>query len=141
MWLVRLNDQEILKSASFRYLRDWEIDDDVNHRIRAEWVKWRSAIWVLCDRRILIKIRIKFYKAAIRLYVTECWAIKKKPIHKISVAEMRMLKWISGNARQENFFKKKKQEICLKIRVAPIDEKRIDGESLEMIWPCLKKID
>jgi hypothetical protein len=29
--------------------------------------------------------------------------------------------------------KKKKQEICLKIRVAPIDEKRIDGESLEMI--------
>ena len=38
--VVRLNGQEILKSKSFWYLRliihkDGEIEDDVNHRIRA----------------------------------------------------------------------------------------------------------
>jgi hypothetical protein len=44
----------------------------------------------------------KFYKAAVRpaiLYGTECWAVKKQRVHKMSVAEMRMLRWISGNTR------------------------------------------
>ena len=49
------------------------------------------------------------------LYGIKCWAIKKQNIHKMSLAKMRMLRWISINTRSE--------EICLKIRVAPIDEK------------------
>ena len=34
------------------------------------------------------------------LYGTECWVVKKQYIHKMSVVEMRMSKWIGGNIRK-----------------------------------------
>jgi hypothetical protein len=56
--IVKLDGQEIPKSENFRYLgsiihKDGEeIEEDVNHRIRARWIKWRSALGILCDRRL-----------------------------------------------------------------------------------------
>ena len=46
--IVRLDGQEIPMSSHFKYLgsiiqKDGEIDSDVNHRIQAGWLKWRSA--------------------------------------------------------------------------------------------------
>ena len=54
------------------------------------------------------------------LYGIECWAIKKQHIHKMSVIEIRMLRWISGITKKNNI---RNEKICLKIGVAPIDEK------------------
>ncbi len=34
-------------------------------------------------------------------YGSECWAVKKQYIHKMIVAEMRILRWISGNTRKD----------------------------------------
>ena len=81
--MVKLDGPEILKSESFWYLgsiihRDGEIEEDVNHKISA--------------------LKGKFYKIAIWLvmvYGTECWVVKKQHIHKMSVVEMRMLRWIT----------------------------------------------
>ena len=47
--MVRLDDQEMVKSKSFQYLeslihKDGEIEDDVNYRIRVGWMKWRGAL-------------------------------------------------------------------------------------------------
>ena len=64
-------------------------------------MKWRSALRVLCDRRIPIKLKGKFYKTVIRpamLYGIKCWAVKRKNIQKMTVVEMIMffligLKW------------------------------------------------
>jgi hypothetical protein len=77
---IRLDDQEIPKRESFRYLgsiihKDREIEENANNRIRAGWVKWRCATGVLCDSRIPIKLKKKFYKTTIRqviLYGTIC---------------------------------------------------------------------
>ena len=46
--IVRLDGQEIPMSSHFKYLssiiqKDGEIDSDVNHKIQAGWLKWRSA--------------------------------------------------------------------------------------------------
>ena len=54
------------------------------------------------------------------LYGTEYWTIKKQCIHKMSISEMRMLRWIDGNTQKDRV---QNNEICLKIGVAPIDEK------------------
>jgi hypothetical protein len=42
------------KKDTFRYLgsmlqKEGDIDEDVSHRIKAGWLKWRQAADVLCD--------------------------------------------------------------------------------------------
>jgi hypothetical protein len=72
-----------------------EINEDVSHKIRAGWVKWRQAFGVLCDKKVQNKLKGKFYMMAIRpviMYGAECWATKGQHIQKTSVAEMRMLR-------------------------------------------------
>jgi hypothetical protein len=43
-----------------------EIDEDVSHRIRAEWVKWSQASGVFYDKKVPNKLKGKFYRTAIR---------------------------------------------------------------------------
>ncbi|KAI8547555.1 hypothetical protein RHMOL_Rhmol07G0205300 [Rhododendron molle] len=125
---VMIQDQEIPKSDSFKYLgsiisSDGEITDDVTHRIQVGWLKWRSATGVLCDKRVTTKLKEKFYGTAIRpamLYGMECWHIKKQQVNKISVTEMRMLRWMCGKTRRDRIRNKTVREM---VGVEPIEEK------------------
>jgi hypothetical protein len=82
---VRLDGQVAPKKDTFRYLRsmlqkDGDIDEDLSHRIKTGWLKWRQASGVLCDPRVLLKIKDKFYRTTIRptmLYGAECWPTKR----------------------------------------------------------------
>nr|GEW06525.1 putative reverse transcriptase, identical [Tanacetum cinerariifolium] len=101
---IRIGDRILQPKESFRYLgsvihRSGRIDDNVAHRIRAWWMKWRVASGVLYDWRIPLKLKGKFYKVAIRpttLYGSECWPITKAQATRVEVAELRMLRWICG---------------------------------------------
>nr|GEU92806.1 polyprotein, putative [Tanacetum cinerariifolium] len=101
-WRKTLEDNGLRES--FRYLgsvlhRSGRIVDDVAHRIRAGWMKWRAASGILCDKRIPLKLKGKFYRAAIRsamLYGSECWPITKALAFRVEVAELRMLRWTCG---------------------------------------------
>ncbi|KAM2590328.1 hypothetical protein TB2_042878 [Malus domestica] len=125
---VRIGDQEIPKSDRFRYLgsilqKNGELDGDLNHRIQAGWMKWKSASGVLCDRRMPLKLKGKFYRTAIRpamLYGTECWAVKHQHVHKMGVAEMRMLRWMCGHTRKDKI---RNEDIRGKVGVAEIEGK------------------
>ncbi|KAM3305906.1 hypothetical protein P3S67_012775 [Capsicum chacoense] len=69
--VVRLDSQEIRKRDSFRYLGSMiqgndEIDKDVSNRIGAGWMKWRLASGVLCDKKVPLKLKGKYYRAAVR---------------------------------------------------------------------------
>ena len=48
--------------------KEGDIVDDVAHRIRAGWLKWRGASGVLCDKRIPLKLKEKFYKTSHALW-------------------------------------------------------------------------
>ncbi|KAJ7976905.1 Retrovirus-related Pol polyprotein LINE-1 [Quillaja saponaria] len=125
---IILDGQTIPTKDVFKYLgsfiqKDGAIEHDVNHRIKAGWVKWQSASGVLCDPKIPNRFKRKFYKSAVRpamLYGTECWAVKKQHSHNIGVAEMRMLKWITGHTRKDRI---RNEYIRRKVEVAPIEEK------------------
>ncbi|KAH1190658.1 Craniofacial development protein 2 [Glycine max] len=99
---VKIGDHIIPQVTRFKYLGsviqdDGEIEGDVNHRIQAGWMKWRKASGVLCDAKVPIKLKGKFYRTAVRpaiLYGTECWAVKSQHETKEGVAEMRMLRWM-----------------------------------------------
>jgi hypothetical protein len=73
------------KKDIFRYLgsmlqKDEDIDEDVSHRIKAGWLKWHQASGILCDPRVPLKLKDKFYRTVIKsvmLYVAECWSTKR----------------------------------------------------------------
>jgi hypothetical protein len=97
---VSLDGQVVPQKDTFRYLgsmlqKDGDIDEDVNHRIKAGWMKWRQAFGILCDKRVPQKLKGKFYRTAIRpvmLYGDACWPSKRQHVHQLVVAEMRMLR-------------------------------------------------
>ncbi|KAH1222102.1 Craniofacial development protein 2 [Glycine max] len=104
------------KDIKERWKDDGEIEGDVNHRIQAGWMKWRKASGVLCDAKVPIKLKGKFYRTAVRsaiLYGTECWAVKSQHENKVGVAEMRMLRWMCA--------------IRERVGVAPIVEKMVEN--------------
>ena len=53
---ISLEDQVVPRKDTFRYLgsmlqRDGDIDEDVSHKIKAGWMKWRQASGVLYDKK------------------------------------------------------------------------------------------
>jgi hypothetical protein len=81
---VRLDGQVVPKKDTFRYLgsmlqKNGDIDKDASHRIKVGWLNWRQVSGVLCDPRVPLKLKGKFYRTAIRsgmLYEVECWPTK-----------------------------------------------------------------
>ena len=70
-----------------------------------------------------LSLKEKFYRTTVRhslLYGTECWTIKKQHTHKISVAEMRMLRWMCGKTRINKI---RNENIRSLVGVAPIEDK------------------
>jgi hypothetical protein len=106
---VRLDGQVVFKKDTFCYLgsmlqKDGDIDEDVSHRIKTGCLKWRQASGVLCDPRVPLKLKSKFYRTAVRpviLYGAECWLTKRRHVQQLSVTEMRMLRWICGHTRRD----------------------------------------
>jgi hypothetical protein len=127
---VSLGGQVVPKKDTFRYLGlmlhiDGDIDEDVSHRIKAGWIKWRQAPGVLYDKRVPKKLKDKFYRVTIRpvmLYEVECWTTKRRHIQQLSVAEMRMLRWICGHTRLDRV---RNDDIRGRLVVASIEEKLI----------------
>jgi hypothetical protein len=56
---ARLDGQVVLQ-------KNEDIDEDVSHKIKVGWLKWRQASDVLCDPRMPLKLKGKFYRTAIR---------------------------------------------------------------------------
>ncbi|KAM1446895.1 hypothetical protein ACFXTO_006053 [Malus domestica] len=54
------------------------------------------------------------------LYGTECWAVKHQHVHKMGVAEMRMLRWMCGHTRKDKI---RNEDIRGKVGVAEIEGK------------------
>jgi hypothetical protein len=57
---------------------------------------------VLCDKKVPLKLKGNFYRTEVKLamlYGTESWAVKSQHKNQVSVAEMGMLRWISGKTR------------------------------------------
>uniref|UniRef100_A0A8I6YD54 Reverse transcriptase domain-containing protein n=1 Tax=Hordeum vulgare subsp. vulgare TaxID=112509 RepID=A0A8I6YD54_HORVV len=133
---VSFGGQVVPERDTFRYLgsmlqKDGDIDEDVGHRIKAGWMKWRQASGVLCDKRVPRKLKGRFYRTAIRpamLYGAECWPTKRRHIEQLGVAEMRMLRWICGHTRKDRV---RNDDIRERLGVAPIEEKLVQHR---LIW-------
>jgi len=96
------------------------------HKFKWIWARVRTS-GVLCDKKVPLKLKGKFYRATVRpalLYGTECWAVKSQHENQVSVAEMRMLRWISGKTRHDRI---RNDTIRERVGVAPIIEKLVEN--------------
>jgi hypothetical protein len=142
---LRLDGQVVPKKDTFRYLgsmlqKDGDIDEDVSHRIKADWLKWRQASVVLCDPRVPPKLKGKFYRTAIQpimLYGAECWPIKRRHVQQLSIAKMCMLRWICGHTRRDHV---QNDDLRERLGVAPVEEKRGRGRP-SLTWEQSMKRD
>ena len=78
---------------------------DVNNMVRIGWMKWKDVCGVMCDRKMPVELKDKFFKTIIRPAMTnasECWAVKKKDENKLNAAEMRMLRWARGKTKLDH---------------------------------------
>uniref|UniRef100_A0A453K593 Reverse transcriptase domain-containing protein n=1 Tax=Aegilops tauschii subsp. strangulata TaxID=200361 RepID=A0A453K593_AEGTS len=127
---VSIDGRVVPRKDTFRYLgsmlqEDGGIDEDVNHRIKAGWMKWRQASDILCDKRVPQKLKGKFYRTAVRpamLYGAECWPTKRRHVQQLGVAEMHMLRWMCGHTRKDRV---RNDDIRDRVGVAPIEEKLV----------------
>ena len=54
---------------------------DINNRVKLAWMKWKQLTGLLCDKKVLIKLKDKVYKTVIKPTMThgaEGWAGRKK---------------------------------------------------------------
>jgi hypothetical protein len=85
---ARLDGQVVPKKDTIRYMgsmlqKNGDIVEDVSHRIKAGWLMWRQTSGVLCDLRVPLKQKGKFYRIAIRpamLYGAEYWPTKRRHV-------------------------------------------------------------
>jgi len=86
-------------------------------------MKWRLASGVLCDRKVPLELKVKFYGAVVgptMIYGAECWLVKNSHTQKMKVAEMRMRKWMCGHTK---LGKIRNEDIREKVGVAPMEDK------------------
>jgi len=125
---VAIEEANIPRVERFKYLgsiiqENGEIDEDINHRIKVGWQKWKNTFGILCDRKIPLRLKGRVYRMVVRpalLYGAECWPVKKLHVQRMRVAKIRMIRWMCGHTRLDKI---RNEVIRGKIRVASIEDK------------------
>lgn len=71
--------------------------ENVANRIKCGLMQLREVIGMLCNKKVLIKVKGKFYKTFMEpaiIYGFECWIINKQEKIKMIVVEMRTVRWM-----------------------------------------------
>ncbi|KAF3612697.1 hypothetical protein FXO38_36678 [Capsicum annuum] len=107
--------------------RECEIDEDVSNRIGAGWMKRRLTSGVLCDKKVSVKLKGKFYRVTVwptMLHGAECWKVKNFHIQRIKVAKMRILRWMCGLTREDRV---RNETVRDKVGMALVEDKKWEG--------------
>ncbi|KAL0833035.1 hypothetical protein ABMA28_001153 [Loxostege sticticalis] len=76
------------RNNTFLLCLSGNLDNNLQHRIAAAWLKWREVTGVTCDSRMPIKLKGLVYKSVIRpvlTYGSETWAVTKKHVQTIQI--------------------------------------------------------
>ena len=102
---VKMQEEEVAKVEDFKYLgstvqSNGECGREVKKRVEAGWNGWRRMSGVICDRRVLARVKGKVYRVAV-LYGLETVALTKRQEAEMEVAELKMLRFSLGVTRMD----------------------------------------
>ena len=106
---IKLGGENIKRVHEFKYLGSvmdgaGDMEKEINNRIQCGWNNWRKVSGVICDRKVPIRLKGRVHKAVVRpamTYGLEAAPLKKIEGRKLDVAEMKMLRWMSGVTRMD----------------------------------------
>ena len=105
---IYLQAENLERLNTFKYLgATLEVNGDLDAEmtyIQSRWKNWKRISRIRCDRKISLKVNGKVYKTVVispMMYGAETWAVKKAQDNKLDVAEMSMLRWMSGVTKLE----------------------------------------
>ncbi|XP_063615873.1 uncharacterized protein LOC134789075 [Penaeus indicus] len=78
---IELKQTDSFKNLGTEIAKNGRSAEAIKQRVKSGWNKWREVTGVICDKKILRKLKCKIYKAAIRpvlIYGAECWTVTKK---------------------------------------------------------------
>ena len=101
--------EEVERVTHFKYLgtsieEEGGMETEIAKRVGAGWMNWKKCSGVLCDKRMLVKLKGKVYRTVVRpamLHGAETWDTTKRHESRIEVNEMRMLRWMCGVTRKD----------------------------------------
>ena len=133
---IQIGGRDLKRVTSFKYLgsvtqASSELEKEINHRIQSGWKNWRKITGVVCDKRVLIRLKGGIHKAIVRpalMYGLETVPIKKAEERKLDVAEMKMLRWMSGVTRRD---KMKNEYIRGSLKVIEVSRK---VQEARLLW-------
>ena len=99
-------------------------------------MKWKEVSGVMCDRKMPVALKDKFFKTIIRpamTYGSEYWTVKKTDESKLNSAEMRMLRWARGKTRLDHI----RNEDTRKEAHTKILETFLENKT-KVVWPLLE---
>ena len=107
---IRLGGGPIQTVKVFKYMgsmfaAEGGSETDVNNIVKVAWAKLREVSGVMCDKKMLIKLKDMIYKTIVKpamICGPERWAVKKNDTQKLHTTEMRMLRWARGKTNKDH---------------------------------------
>ena len=107
---VKMKDTKVSRVKEFKYLgstvqESGSCEREVKRREQAGWNGWRKVSEVICDKRLPARVKGKVYSSVVEpamVYGLETVAVRKKQVEEMEVAEMRMLRFVTGVTRKDN---------------------------------------
>ena len=106
---VKMNDTKVPRVKEFKYLgstvqESGSCEKEVKKRVQAGLNGWRRVLGVICDRRLLARVKAKVFSSVVRLAMVkglETVAVTKKQVEEVEVTEMKMLKFAVRVTRKD----------------------------------------
>ena len=104
-----MEDTKVPRVKKFKYLgltvqESGGCERKIKKRVQAGWNGWRRVSGVICNRRLLARVKGKVYSSVVRptmVYGLETAAVTKKQVEEVEVAEMKMLRFTMGVTRKD----------------------------------------
>ena len=106
---VKMEDTKVPRVKEFKYLgsiveESGSCEREVKRRVHAGWNEYRKASGLICDRRLLARVKGKVYSSVVRpamVYGLDMVVVTKKQVEEMEVAEMKMLRFAMGVTRKD----------------------------------------